>query len=330
MAPSSAWTRQNFVIALVVLMVITGLSGVFLSSTTRDIPALMSTSEQSSQVIPPPAPMESKHNLPSRPFPEPNLSTAHSSAKERGDWFDPNKWPKDGYCPFYENICVHNQHLRVHDQADEFTMDTKGGRAQRVFGDHMPNIADSLPIFAHVLNATQWNSEEHEYEHAHCRFVDGPINHMVIQGFFQSMLGEWYTRVLAELYRFYRLTNGTFTVDDDLKMYLFIGDQVPLYTSHHLFMQPFSRYNVAAFTDLIERIECHCYRRLIFCGFQRTSTLNALNETRTVLVPLERTTVATRSHFAAHGVATSLMPLFPSMIQCFGPKLRPEIAEMGF
>lgn len=97
-----------------------------------------------------------------------------------------------------------------------------------------------------------------------------------------------------------------------MKIYLFIGDQVPLYTSHYLFMQPFSRYNVLHFTDLIERIQCHCYQRLIFCGFQKTQ-----REGQSVLMPLDRMTVASNSELAAHGIPTSVVPLFSSMIRWY-------------
>eukprot|EP01084_Bolivina_argentea_P028348 52703_1 len=179
------------------------------------------------------------------------------------DWFNANKWPKD-YCPYYENICIYNQQLRVFNKDSEFSFN--GTKASKVFGDHMPNTKQALPIYLRILNATIW--KDNEYSQANCRY-NNIVNHMIIQGFFQTMLGEWYARVLSELYRFYYYKNETYFINSEIKLYLFIGDQTPLYTSHHLFMQPYSNYNLQHFTNLIERIDCNCFKRLIFCCFKR-------------------------------------------------------------
>ena len=194
----------NYIIALALLMVITGLSGVYLSNTSSDIPVLeQSQIDQSTSITNPIIPMHSGHDSIDKTFSNTSPSSSsristddripnseQSSSRNDGDWFDPNQWPRD-YCPYFENICVHNQHFRVHEKRDEFTLDTKQGKAQKVFGDHMPNIADTLPIYAKIMNATQWNIENNEYQNAHCRYVDGPTNHMILQGYFQAMLGEW-------------------------------------------------------------------------------------------------------------------------------------------
>ena len=233
----------------------------------------------------------------------PNKSEEES---HRYDWFNASRWPKN-YCPYYENVCVYNQRFYVFEKEDEFHL-TEKLKAQKIFGDHMPNIHETLPIYAKILNATTWNEEDNEYERAHCRY-DSVANHMIIQGYYQTMLGEWYARVLAELYRLYQYKNDTFTINEEIKLYLFIGDMTTLYTSHHLFMQPFSSYNIEHFTSLIERIDCHCLKRLFFCGFKRESDENSL-------IPLDRMQIVDDA-FKPSERTGRVIKFYPQMIEFY-------------
>ena len=184
---------------------------------------------------------------------------------EHKDWFNASRWPKN-YCPYYENICVYNQRFYVSKKEDEFHLPDVP--ASQLFGANMPNIKETQPIYEKILNATTWNADEKEYEKAQCRY-DSVTNHMIVQGHYQTMLGEWYSRTLSELYYLHVHMNGTYTINQDVKLYLFLEDMIPLFTSHHLFIQPYSEYLIQHFTNLIERIECNCFKRLFFCGFQR-------------------------------------------------------------
>ena len=183
------------------------------------------------------------------------------------DWFDSTKW-LDTECPYFENVCVYNQKFRVFNKEDQFNLHHFESSHQ-LFGTNMPNSAASQYIYGKMFNTSLWDKQE--YESASCHYSDR-FNHLIIGSQYQTMLGEWYVRTLSHLFQLYNYSNSTpsqYIFNNDVELYLFIGDQTELLMSHHLFIQPFTKYTLQHFTNLFERITCQCYHRLIFCGFNK-------------------------------------------------------------
>ena len=181
------------------------------------------------------------------------------------DWFNATAWHSHSQinfsCPVFENVCVHHQHFWVHSKTDEFDLDWK--TKIDLLGTNMPNLRQSIPVYKRFFHSTQW--EQGQYESSHC--IYHPVyNHLILEASYQTMLGEFYARTL----RFLHLLNDEMGfITDEIQFWLLLGDQQPLYVSHYLFTERFSRYNLEHFTTMMDHVECHCYHRILFCGFQK-------------------------------------------------------------
>lgn len=181
------------------------------------------------------------------------------------DWFNSSGWHSNIVvnfsCPVYENICVYKQHFYVHSPDDQF--DLKWKQLGDLLGSNMPNLRPTGPIYKKFFHATLWN--ENEYETSRC-YYNSIYNHLILEASYQTMLGEFYSRTLRFLHYLKDIKN---LITDDLQLWLLIGDQKSPFTSHYLFTERFTIYNLQHFSSMFDHIPCQCYHRILFCGFQK-------------------------------------------------------------
>ena len=81
------------------------------------------------------------------------------------------------------------------------------------------------------------------------------------------MIGEWYVRTILPLYT---LRNIEIINSTDIKIYLMNWLNNPLFNSHHLFIEPFTRYPLLSLKDLLlNKLQCVCFDRMLFLGFKK-------------------------------------------------------------
>ena len=159
---------------------------------------------------------------------------------------------------------VYNQRFRVFNKQDQFALHLMNGSRKD----------ETRIVYKQMFNSSVWDINE--YEAAHCIYSD-TINHLILGSQREPMFGEWFTMILTHLFHLYNYSasiQSPFKLTDDVEIYLFLEDQMPLLSTHHLFIQPFTRYQLQHFTDLFERFNCKCYHRLIFCAFNQIKHAN--------------------------------------------------------
>lgn len=191
--------------------------------------------------------------------------------KYEEDWFDKNKWDlyqkKNLTAKNYqiiENICTYNQEYKVFNKSDIFKLNNFDKRNFFGIEGKYKEIDFNTNYYKKHLKANIWDTDE--YENANCK-IDKITNHFVILSRLPQMLGEFYVRIILPLYHLRDL--GLIT-SDDIKIWLIYWDQKLLLTSHHLFLEPFTRFSVQHINDMIvNHMSCICYKRILFLGFKK-------------------------------------------------------------
>eukprot|EP01084_Bolivina_argentea_P077873 141319_1 len=198
------------------------------------------------------------------------------------DTFNKTKWfnhsSASKRCPYWEDICVYNQQFWVNSKNGvEFWVDPNLTR-ENLFGTgYLNNARQSLLLYKHFLHGTKWSNSTLSASELKCQY-DPIYNHMILHSYYNQMIAELYMRTTLNL--FY-LMDYKQLIDKTFKMHVFLEDNLNLYISHRLFLEPFTNYEPSLFSMLFESIHCNCYKRLFFCGF-------TYNKYSHILKPMDR------------------------------------------
>eukprot|EP00934_Nitzschia_sp_Nitz4_P002356 Nitzschia sp. Nitz4//scaffold122_size67431//42624//44078//NITZ4_006088-RA/size67431-snap-gene-0.27-mRNA-1//-1//CDS//3329534412//2356//frame0 len=135
-------------------------------------------------------------------------------------------------------------------------------------------VPKGYPPQIHVENRPVRLKWKESSSQSHCPY--SPIkNHMIVHGYFNHMLGEFYERCFMGLVDMFltsiRVSNATWdTLSTQTQLYLHLntGDVSSLLTSHKMLMGALSTNPLYRLEDLLDGTQCRCLRRLILCGYQ--------------------------------------------------------------
>lgn len=153
-----------------------------------------------------------------------------------------------------------------------------------------------------------------------CSFSPTP-NHLVVQSFYNNMMGEFYARTLLGLQQLLRAYPPH--SNDDIQTYIhFVDERWQLLEGHELFLSGLPNNNkVLNFLSVMPRNEsCQCFRRLVFCGYTTTESssvgeqyVRSFNDTgdehqnATVLLPTGVIATLNYTSSAWHDLRTDLI-----------------------
>jgi hypothetical protein len=232
------------------------------------------------------------------------------------DWFQEEAWYKNRFtkeCWHVENIC-HSSHRWFYDprslrpdRQPSFSLSVyePDATALRIKGH--PTSSSSTSSFLGrpkklIINAPQQPNVTYDFvmngeNSSTSRFLQtckySPIpNHMVLQSFFNDMLGEFYARSLTYIYKMYDIITKSTAVNNNstgldsltqdrdydadstfpeqTQMYLHVRnfpEYAKLLDSHHVFTDAFRSNALLSFNYLIDYTGCRCLKRLLLCGY---------------------------------------------------------------
>ncbi len=166
-----------------------------------------------------------------------------------------------------ENICKYKDYFKVFDKRHLFRLNLS---LTDLFGDDGDRtLKDNNKIlYEKFFQSKLWEKEE--FYNANC-IKDDIVNHLVLLSKYPQMMGEWYVRTILPLYDLRK--NGGLN-STDIKMYLINWENNPLFISHHLFIEPFTRYQLKSFIDLmLNQVKCVCFDRMFFFGFKKSGEI---------------------------------------------------------
>ena len=196
---------------------------------------------------------------------------------EQEDWFDQAVWDSNpvtnNRCFIVENVCHGAQEWFYHPAINH---KSRNSISIRIEHSESPQ-PNAYPSHLNIRNTTTFQRSSSDKNI--CRFSPIP-NHMVLNGKYSYMLGEFYSRVfvhLADMFKF--LTTTNVGEPDKLKENLFL-EQTQLYLSllpresknnllegHQLFLGLLTSNAVFPFKSLVDNVGCTCMQRLFMCGF---------------------------------------------------------------
>ncbi|KAL3769411.1 hypothetical protein ACHAWU_008820 [Discostella pseudostelligera] len=106
-----------------------------------------------------------------------------------------------------------------------------------------------------------------QYDDNMCSYSSTP-NHLVVQSFYNDMMGEFYARTIIGLQQLMRMYPPH--SNDDIQTYIhFINKKWRIFEGHELFLSGLPNNNeLDNFLSLMPRNDsCRCFRRLILCGY---------------------------------------------------------------
>lgn len=197
------------------------------------------------------------------------------------DWFDKEKWtsnPITNACFVVEDVC--------HSAGSWFYNSQSNNTAQQ------PNLALDLKYVENGRKANKFVTVPASYpaqirvDHtSHDQALSGqcpysPIpNHVVVHGYYNHMLGEFYERCLMGLVEIFSATIDDTDVNwsdiatqTQLYLHLNSGDTAPLLTSHRLLLGALSTNPVHRLEALLDGTQCQCMKRVVFCGYKEVAT----------------------------------------------------------
>ena len=210
-----------------------------------------------------------------------SFETNSSNNDKSIDWFDKDRWQdieSQLNCFYVENIC-HEAQQYFYDKS--FIGD---GKEQPEWKIERSTNARQKYFYNSPGHSINIGVEELAGQETNCFY--SPIqNHIVLHGSHNSMLGEFYARILPGLFRMMetlapgedqrKWQEGTPLYLDAWKSlpHFHYGPMNSLLDSHHLFLRPFTSNPVLQLRSLQENTGCSCIKRLFFCGY------NKVNET---------------------------------------------------
>ncbi len=107
------------------------------------------------------------------------------------------------------------------------------------------------------------------YDEDSCSFSSTP-NHLVVQSFYNDMMGEFYARLVLGLFQL--MVAFPPRSNNDIQIYVhFVDERAGLYEGHKLILSGLPSNNkfdsFASIMPGINESSCQCYRRMIFCGY---------------------------------------------------------------
>lgn len=103
---------------------------------------------------------------------------------------------------------------------------------------------------------------------ANCPLSSTPY-HLVVQSFYNDMIGEFYSRTVRGLNEWMR--DYPPKSDENLQLYVHFAseDRQTLFHGHRLFLGALPQNDkIDSFLSLIQNESCQCFERLIFCGYK--------------------------------------------------------------
>jgi hypothetical protein len=186
------------------------------------------------------------------------------------DWLEKNVWrnhslTKD-HCFILEHVC-HEGNEWFYDIGRE----KEGHFSFQPLPFHLYNGKHNVPegYFPHDVTITYRSKASDE-----CAY--SPVqNHMVLQGSYCIMLGEFYVRVLLGLSEMYsKILRSEWQRElfaKSTQLYLQIDrKKKQLLEGHEMFLGLFTRQRPLSYSGLLDStniIHCQCYERLFFCGY---------------------------------------------------------------
>jgi hypothetical protein len=112
--------------------------------------------------------------------------------------------------------------------------------------------------------------------------IDSPTpNHIILQSWYNDMLGEFYDRALVGLFEFLEAQNVP--IDDFVEfsqLYIHRMDPFkPLMDSHQIFTDAFRSSSLGDLLQLMDTTQCRCLPRVFFCGYRNVKNGNLTNLT---------------------------------------------------
>ncbi|MCP3659413.1 MAG: hypothetical protein GY830_03495 [Bacteroidetes bacterium] len=163
-----------------------------------------------------------------------------------------------------DNICKYKNNFKVFDELDIFQFDNVS--PIDLFGNEGDDTyrENNRIIYQKIFKSTVWKKDE--FLKANC-IKDKTNNHLIILSKYPQMIGEWYVRTILPLYN---LKSNEIINSTDIKIYLMNWLNNPLFNSHHLFIEPFTKYPLLSLRDLLlNKLECVCFDRILFLGFKK-------------------------------------------------------------
>jgi hypothetical protein len=221
------------------------------------------------------------------------------SRQEDNDWFDREKYDKSRKKCFYVEDMCHSSNRWFY-RTDETKHQPNFSLQMFVSQEHHPNRdkmklalitivflqAERTPKrkYGYQRDYTPTRMMANETERLGCSESPTP-NHVILQSWYNDMLGEFYDRALVGLFE---LVEGQRVDVDDFvahsKLYIHRMDPFKsLLDSHQLFTDAFRSSSLGDFLELFHGTQCRCMRRVLFCGY--SSKRDQLDNTLTRLVP---------------------------------------------
>jgi hypothetical protein len=182
---------------------------------------------------------------------------------QKKDWFQRKRFQSSRAlkksCHIFENVC--------HSSGRWWYKPTKG--AEQPDFTLLTNLRgakgypEKVRVFHSDVNAHMRNRTCHE----------SPIpNHVSLHGNFDTMLGEFYVRVLVGLNEMARSqvdNMDDFLEQTQLYLHMYEKNNKAMLDSHHIFTDAFRGHPLLDFKSLLDNAECQCLPRLLLCGYRR-------------------------------------------------------------
>jgi hypothetical protein len=185
------------------------------------------------------------------------------SRAEANDWFQADRF---NAIPFIENDCTYVEHI-CHSSGRWWYQPTVGAKQPEFTLRTELRGAPGYP-----KNVRVKAMEDSLMNDRKC--PESPIpNHLVMHSFYNSMLGEFYARILVGLHELARSQTDNFedfVEQTQLYLHLYDRNDKSMLDSHHLFTDAFSTHPLLDFKSLLHNTGCQCVRRLIMCGYKET------------------------------------------------------------
>jgi hypothetical protein len=246
-----------------------------------------------------------------------NKTNVPPTSNQKKDWFQHKAWVNNPFtekCWHVEDIC-HSSHRLFYDHRSSSPEHQPPFSVEiTLFGESWPGRPTKLIVDRPNPNMTIGGKPTAAFMDT-CTYSNIP-NHLVFQGYFNDMLGEFYSRTLPWLYLMQDAiaksmkivindkTRGNDTssylnssahqdVDEQItksfleqtQMYLHVANFLQhgkMLDSHHLFTEAFRSNPLLSITSLLDNAGCRCMKRLILCGYEESIAVGKPIATRTL------------------------------------------------
>ena len=192
----------------------------------------------------------------------------HTETRSIGnDWYNKQRFDEqfDDRCLVVDNLC-HASGRWWYKPLDE---GVDGHQPSFSFHTSL-NGAVGYPVF---INVTSPNSDidSHSQLTSNMQCAVSPIiNHISLYSFYNTMLGEFYLRVLKGLFELSRTQADDFNdflQQTQLYLHMYNRNDKTMLESHHVFSDAFRGHPLLDLKSLIDNAGCQCLQRLFLCGY---------------------------------------------------------------